>query len=287
VLLRARRWNDAIAVYRAALEFAPDDRVKVASLLGLGDALAVRRKFKEAREAYLEARKIFGDLADKRGEADVAAKLRRLSGREATHQLPARRRLPTFQVIDEQYVEALRNGDPETEQHFGEYFSELIRLKARVRLRSPDLVEDVTQETLMRVLSAIRRGSLDHPERLGAFVNSVCNNVMLELARHGSRTESMPDKFDAEVPADREYFDVAASVNLENVEHRSMLRDALSHIPQRDRELLQAIYFSEKDVDQVCREYHIDRSYIRVLLHRARSRLRAAYERALAPHHTQ
>ena len=51
------------------------------------------------------------------------------------------------------------------------------------------MIEDIRQETFLRVLVTLRRKhGLEHPERLGAFVNSVCNNVFLEylLVAHPS-----------------------------------------------------------------------------------------------------
>jgi RNA polymerase sigma-70 factor (ECF subfamily) len=66
--------------------------------------------------------------------------------------------------------------------HFASYFGDLLYLKLRVRLRSIELIEDICQETLTRVLEILREGpGVERPERFGAFVNGVCNNVMREL----------------------------------------------------------------------------------------------------------
>ena len=89
-----------------------------------------------------------------------------------------------FQAFDAPYVERLRSGDFRTQEHFVAYFSELIQLKLRARLRSPQAIEDVRQETFVRVFAALRSpGGIRQPERLGAFVNSICNNVLLEHYR--------------------------------------------------------------------------------------------------------
>jgi RNA polymerase sigma-70 factor (ECF subfamily) len=44
---------------------------------------------------------------------------------------------------------------------------------------------------------------------------------------------------------------------------------------EKDRQLLRRVFLEEEDKDQVCREFQIDRNYLRVLLHRARLRFRA------------
>ena len=91
-------------------------------------------------------------------------------------------------VFDQDYVNRLTEGDPETEAHFTSYFGALLLIKLRGRLRSPQLVEDARQETFLRVLNVLRKkGGVQHPERLGAFVNSVCENVLSEMFRAGSR----------------------------------------------------------------------------------------------------
>ena len=102
-----------------------------------------------------------------------------------------------FQTFDESYVERLRAGDFRTQEHFVAYFSELLQLKLRSRLHSPQAIEDVRQETFARVLAALRGGKIRQPERLGAYVNSMCNNVLLEHYRASQRDSSLEDGFKA------------------------------------------------------------------------------------------
>ena len=69
-----------------------------------------------------------------------------------------------FFVFDKSYVEKLRAGDAHIEVHFVNYFSELIRLKLRSRLSSKEAMEDVRQETFVRVLTLLRgEGGLRQP----------------------------------------------------------------------------------------------------------------------------
>ncbi len=50
----------------------------------------------------------------------------------------------------------------------------------------------------------------------------------------------------------------------------------LGELPPKDRELLKRIFLDEVDKDTVCEEFKVNRDYLRVLLHRARGRLRTA-----------
>ena len=94
-----------------------------------------------------------------------------------------------FATFNEDYVRRLTDGDSVAGDHFASYFGNVLFLKLRVRLRSAHLIEDIRQETLMRVLLILRQGAgVERPERFGAFVNGVCNNVVRELCRLDDRT---------------------------------------------------------------------------------------------------
>ena len=106
------------------------------------------------------------------------------------------------------------------------YFSELIRLKLRSRLNSKEAIEDVRQETFMRVLTLLRgKGGLRQPDRLGPFVNSVCNHVLFEHYRSQKRTEAtIDDKVESTV-AGRE---ASALSLLEAKETKRVVRQILN-----------------------------------------------------------
>ena len=86
--------------------------------------------------------------------------------------------------FDDAYVARLRARDRFTEEHFLRYFSELMLIKLRRQLRTFQAIDDVRQEVFLRVLQTIRsENSVRDGRRLGSFVNSVCNNVVLEMYR--------------------------------------------------------------------------------------------------------
>jgi len=45
----------------------------------------------------------------------------------------------------------------------------------------------------------------------------------------------------------------------------------------RDRLLLKAVFLDERDRDEVCREFGVERDYLRVLLHRAKQEFKIEY----------
>jgi RNA polymerase sigma-70 factor (ECF subfamily) len=179
-----------------------------------------------------------------------------------------------FQSFDESYVERLRSGDFRTQEHFVSYFSELIQLKLRSRLNSPQAIEDVRQETFARVFVALRgEGSIRQPERLGAFVNSICNNVLLEHYRASSRHSSLEDEEEKDFPATT--IDIVGAVAAKQMEAK--VREILEELPEKDRRILREIFLEERDKDEVCRDFGVDRDYLRVLVHRAKQSFKSLY----------
>ena len=53
--------------------------------------------------------------------------------------------------------------------------------------------------------------------------------------------------------------------------------DGLATLPAKERQLLEWLFFEERDKDEICRTLGIDRNYLRVLLHRAKQRFKAEY----------
>jgi RNA polymerase sigma-70 factor, ECF subfamily len=181
-----------------------------------------------------------------------------------------------FQPFDQSYLERLRAGDYRAQEHFGAYFSALIQIKLRSRLKSPEAIEDVRQETFARFFVALRDGRILQPERLGSFVNSICNNVLLEHYRSGSRLDSLDDdEKPRELPGKGiDPFGVLAAGETEK-----KVREILEQLSERDRRLLREVFLEERDKDEVCRDFGVDRDYLRVLLYRAKQSFKSLYSK--------
>jgi RNA polymerase sigma-70 factor (ECF subfamily) len=155
------------------------------------------------------------------------------------------------------------------------YFSQLIQLKLRSRLNSPEAIEDVRQEIFARVFTVLRTDAgIRQADRLGPFVNSVCNNVLLEYYRSSSRTTPLDDEDDdAEIPDKKS--DVLGEVMTRQT--TQIVRAILDDLSERDRRLIKEVFLDERDKDDVCKDFGVDRNYLRVLLHRAKQAFRDQY----------
>jgi RNA polymerase sigma-70 factor, ECF subfamily len=179
-----------------------------------------------------------------------------------------------FQAFDALYLERLRSGDPLTERHFVRYFTALIQLKLRRRLCSPSAIDDVRQETFVRVWAALRRDQgIRQPQHLGSFVNSVCNHVLFEHYRRTAK--ELPTGADTAINVS----DPSPSVTdtISDRQMREKVRDILNRLSVKERLLLERVFLNECDKEKLCRDFGINRDYLRVLLHRSMKSFRNTF----------
>jgi RNA polymerase sigma-70 factor, ECF subfamily len=188
-----------------------------------------------------------------------------------------------FHQFTENYLHELRAQDTETQAHFVSYFSRILQNKLRRHLACPEHIKDVQQETLLRTWAAVRaQGGIRQPERFGAFVSSVCNNILRESYRSRARTRGLDDVQIDLTDQSRGPDDVLLAA-----ETKKQVQDVLSRLCPKDRKLLLAVFFEQRDKDDVCRELGVSRNYLRVLLHRARQQFMAQYsQNSAAPSRT-
>lgn len=175
--------------------------------------------------------------------------------------------------FDDDYLRRLCADDGATKHHFVDYFNGAMLLKLSRRVRSFADLEDIRQEVFLRVFSKVcGPDGLREGAKLGAYVNTFCNHVHSEFYRKEGRTESLPNDFDSAGD------DVSAEDALVTAEARARVQSVLSEMETRDADLLRAVFLQERDKDDICREFGVDREYLRVLLFRARDKFRNRYQ---------
>jgi RNA polymerase sigma-70 factor (ECF subfamily) len=179
-----------------------------------------------------------------------------------------------YAVFDADYLARLKNGDLETAKHFAAYFTNVIWLKLRNRVRAAHLIEEIRQETFTRVLNYLSDRKIEHPERFGAFVLSVCNNVMLEVLRSESHHVQTPTNA-PDPPDERVKLDAEIVTN----ERKRAVRSVLAELSEKDRELLKMVFVEEVDRTTISGHFKVDSDYLRVLLHRAKERFREVVQK--------
>jgi len=215
-----------------------------------------------------------GNIAVRHLPASAAVRARKPKAAAKAEVYWSERTPVDFYSFDEEYLRRLGAHDPATEAHFYAYFNERLRITLRARGVDIATIEDVRQETFCRVWDAIQAGSINNPPGFGSYVHSVCRNVLSESRRDDYRNQH--DSLEFNDVAD-EKLSLEELIQLQ--EHGELVRTVLSELPERDRHLLQARFFEERDNEEVCGDFGVDRDYLRVLFHRAINRFGELYKK--------
>lgn len=177
--------------------------------------------------------------------------------------------------FDENYLRALEGRDEAAENQLINSLGPRIRTVLRSHLRSWDRTLDAYQETFLRVFTYLRSGkTLDSPSSLPGFVLAVSRNVAFEhLRSYGRRQDQFPEEMTD--PADTA---PGPEDQVVTEERKQIVRRMLGELNPRDRDLL-CLLLDDEDPAKLCRDFGVDRGYLRVLLHRARMRFKKALER--------
>jgi RNA polymerase sigma-70 factor (ECF subfamily) len=181
-----------------------------------------------------------------------------------------------FYSFDEDYLRRLGAHDPATEDHFVAYFSERLRISLRARGIDSHTIEDVRQETFCRVWVAIQSGSVNNAQGFGAYVHAVCRNVLSESKRIDHRNQH--DSLDGNDVIDQQ---LSLEELMQRSENSALVRAILAELPERDQHLLQARFFEDRDNEEVCGDFGVDRDYLRVLFHRAIQKFGERYKKKI------
>ena len=197
---------------------------------------------------------------------------------------------------DDEIVAALRAGD---ERAFGDLFDRhypTMKRVARSYVDSDAVAEEIVQETWLAVVTGIDR--FERRSALGTWIFSILVNQAKTHSTRERRTlpfcSLAPAAEDAPtVESDRFQRDDEAwpghwatpprpwqkpDRRLLSLEVRDRLKDALARLPDRQRAILGLRDIEGFSAEEVCELLELSQENQRVLLHRARSKLRSELE---------
>src|ERR1022692_359147 len=134
-------------------------------------------------------------------------------------------------------------------------------------------VDDLVQESLARFFRAEQKQLIRNPEELGAFLNGVCRNVILEYRRRIRREPNI----DPDMPIP----DNGIRPDAEIFEMRDSIDNGLKELAERDRAILRSLYLEGREKEDICREWGMSDAQFRVVLFRAKERFRRVYSTEL------
>jgi DNA-directed RNA polymerase specialized sigma24 family protein len=169
-------------------------------------------------------------------------------------------------AFDSRYINGLREKDPEVEAHFVDHFNPVLLRLLRGKVRCADQARELRQEVFLRVLTALRAGArVDKPEQFEGFVIAIGRNVAREAYRKQSRVVAfsmLEDEPAGNLPS--AYSLVVAQ------QTRAHVRRVLSRLDAGERAALTSLLMDKENKDALCRQLGINRTYLRVLVFRAK-----------------
>ena len=146
-----------------------------------------------------------------------------------------------------------------------------IRLFAARRLRDVAAADDVAQETIRRVIEALRADRVQDLEALPGFVFQTARHICLQRLRSSGRESRAMERLALDSSEAIETPDVLTA--LVSAERRAAVRVGLAALDGPDRELLELLYYKTVDPAEVAVRLGVSAGALRVRKHRAIRRL--------------
>lgn len=166
-------------------------------------------------------------------------------------------------------VHAVRAGNREAFEPLYRENVRAVQLAVRDQLRDPERIADAVQETFARALASLDK--LRDPERFRPWLLSIARHTAVDFRRHQNRVV-LDELTDVDIPTP-DGSDPAELAALRDT--ASLVRGLVIGLSQRDAVALSLVTLGF-DVADVAAALHIKHGAAKVVLHRARRRLRAA-----------
>ena len=172
-------------------------------------------------------------------------------------------------------VARITAGDSAAEAELDERYRRGLRLLLRQLCRDAASVDDLVQDTLRLTLEKIRRGAIEQPERLAAFLRGTARHLAMGHGRGRARfTDAVADELEARAdPA------AGALESLVAEEDRRRMRQLLNELRSpRDRDVLLRFHLAEEPKEEICSSLGLSADQFNLVIFRARQRFRQLLE---------
>jgi RNA polymerase sigma-70 factor (ECF subfamily) len=128
-------------------------------------------------------------------------------------------------------ADRIRQGDASAETELVREFAQRILVMAVVRTHDREAARELTQDVLMAVIVALRKGQLQDADKLAAFVHGTARNLINNRLRNESKQPPMEPLPDALAQA-------SLARQLEDEERTRLVHQALERLGPEDRRIL-------------------------------------------------
>ena len=126
-------------------------------------------------------------------------------------------------------AERIRQGDTSAETELVREFAQRIFVMGFVRTRDREIAKELVQDVLLAIIGALRKGQLQAPEKLAAFVHGTARNLINNRLRSERRTPPLEP-----LPEDLAQPNWPA----EDAERARLVHQALERLGPEDRKIL-------------------------------------------------
>lgn len=169
-------------------------------------------------------------------------------------------------------VARLTVGDPDAEHQLVLLFRRRVQVMLEIRIRDREAARDLTQETMLAAVSALRDARLREPDRLAAFVYGIARNVANNYVR---RRQGEP------VAAQLENEMLVADAEQEMLDRaqRALASRALESLAKDDRDVLTLTLVDGLKPGEIATRLGLGVDVVRTRKSRALKRIIAEIER--------
>jgi RNA polymerase sigma-70 factor, ECF subfamily len=156
--------------------------------------------------------------------------------------------------------------DTRAEAELFRRFAPRIRLYGLRHLRDEAAADDLVQDVIVLVLESLRNNRVREREQLASFVLGCCRMTALNLRRGERRRHAI---LLASPIAESHQPDLDGPLDLDR------LRECLDQLPAREKTVAVLTFYGDRGADEIARDLEMTGGHVRVVRHRAVSRLEA------------
>lgn len=171
-------------------------------------------------------------------------------------------------------------GDVAAEHDLVVRYSRALTVQLLRLTGSPELVQDLRQETFRIVLERLRRRRLDDPAALAGFLRGTARNLVLAERRRIARQRTTANEAALARAVDPASGQLTAMLLAEQAATvRELIRELSTN---RDRQLLLRLYVADEEKESIRVALGLDRLHFNRVVFRARQRFKELFQRRRA-----
>jgi len=143
-------------------------------------------------------------------------------------------------------VDRVRQGDPDAEAEVVRQFTSRIFVMSFVRTRDREIARELVQDVLMSVIGSLRKGQLQDPDKLLAFLHGTARNLINNRLRSEYRRPPLEPLSD-EIPEE------SRIEQLEDAERLGLVHRALESLANEDRDILRMTLVEGRKPGEIAR----------------------------------